>query len=94
MNGLRDRVVLVTGGAQGIGAEYGRRLANEGAKVVVADVNVAKGEAVARELSEAAAFAEVDVSDEGSCEAMAAAAVERFGRIDGLVNNAATSPPA
>lgn len=89
---LEGRVVIVTGGAQGIGRAYCERLAQEGASVVVADIDGARAEAVANELrrTEAEALAvQTDVADLAATEQMAAAAVERFGRIDGLVNNAA-----
>lgn len=87
---LQDRVAIITGGAQGIGAAYARGFAAEGAKVVIADV------APADELIEEIAAAggtvtsiETDVTDETACAAMAAKTVEVFGRIDALVNNAA-----
>jgi NAD(P)-dependent dehydrogenase (short-subunit alcohol dehydrogenase family) len=88
---LRDRVAIVTGGALGIGKVYARALAAEGARVVVADIAAeAAAEvagAIAREGGEALAVA-VDVTSVESTEAMARRAVERFGRIDVLVNNA------
>ncbi len=86
------KVAIVTGAAQGIGEAYARALAEAGAAVVLADINTEAGEAVAKDIGAAggqAAFARTDVSDHGSAEAMAALAVERFGGIDFLVNNAA-----
>ena len=86
---LVDRVIIVTGGAQGIGRAIADGLAAEGARVVVADVRGA--DEAARELTAAGATAvgvRVDVASETDCAAMAATASERFGRIDGLVNNA------
>jgi NAD(P)-dependent dehydrogenase (short-subunit alcohol dehydrogenase family) len=86
------KVAIVTGAAQGIGEAYARALAAAGAAVVVADINAEAGEAVAKDICAAggqAAFARTDVSERGSAEAMAALAVEQFGGIDYLVNNAA-----
>ena len=87
---LDGQVVIVTGGAGGIGSAYCRGLAAEGASLVVADL--ADGSAIVAEAEELGARAisvRVDVSDVASTEAMAVAAVDAFGRIDALVNNAA-----
>ena len=81
---LADRVVIVTGGAQGIGRAIAQRLHEEGAAIVVADLQGA--EEAAAELG--GLGLRVDVSSESDTEAMAAAALERYGRIDGLINNA------
>lgn len=93
MGRFDDKVAIVTGAAGGIGEAYARALAAEGANVVVADLDNAKGEATAAAITEAgggkAHFVEVDVGDPASTLAMADAAVERFGGIDHLVNNAA-----
>lgn len=90
MNRMKNKVVIITGAAQGIGATYARALAAEGARIVIADV--LDGSRLVDELagmgSEAIAL-KTDVSDEASVAAMAAAAMERFGQIDVLVNNAA-----
>lgn len=89
---LEGRVAIVTGGGHGIGKAYARRLAEEGAKVVVADIDAAATEAVAAELSRdgfAALAAPTDVADPESARAMAARAMDAYGRIDILVNNAA-----
>ncbi|MEO8602426.1 MAG: SDR family oxidoreductase [bacterium] len=86
---LKDQVAIITGGGQGIGRAYAQRFAKEGARVVVADVNEAGAQSVAKELGGDAVGLKVDVSDEASCAALAAAVLERFGRIDVLVNNAA-----
>jgi NAD(P)-dependent dehydrogenase (short-subunit alcohol dehydrogenase family) len=86
------KVAVVTGAAQGIGETYARRLAAEGAAVVVADVAVDRGSLVAKEITAAggrAVFVETDVSAPESAAAMAAATVAEFGGIDLLVNNAA-----
>jgi NAD(P)-dependent dehydrogenase (short-subunit alcohol dehydrogenase family) len=86
------KVAIVTGAAQGIGEAYARALAAEGAAVVVADLNEDKGAVVAKQIEAAdgrAVFVATDVSSPESAEAMAATAVETFGGIDYLVNNAA-----
>ncbi|MFQ6027009.1 MAG: SDR family NAD(P)-dependent oxidoreductase [Dehalococcoidia bacterium] len=92
MDRLKDRVFIVTGGANGIGKAYCEGLAQEGAKVVVADIDQLEAEAVARTLGEGGTDAlavTVDVSQPEDTEQMAQATMERFGRIDGLINNAA-----
>ncbi|HEY4073988.1 MAG TPA: glucose 1-dehydrogenase [Herbaspirillum sp.] len=89
---LEDRVAIVTGGGHGIGKAYAVRLASEGAKIVIAELDEKAGQAVAQELNAAghqAIAIRTDVADPESVEQMAAAAVARFGRIDVLVNNAA-----
>jgi NAD(P)-dependent dehydrogenase (short-subunit alcohol dehydrogenase family) len=90
--GIAGKVAVVTGSGGGIGEAYAKALAANGAKVVVAEIEKAKGERVASEIRAAgqeAVFAEVDVSSPASAAAMAARAVESFGGIDLLVNNAA-----
>ncbi|MBI1196315.1 MAG: SDR family oxidoreductase [Phenylobacterium sp.] len=88
---LEDKVVFVTGAAQGLGAAYAAHLAREGARVVVADINgagaTAQAEAISQDGGRAMAVT-IDVRDEASVEAGFAAAVEAFGPIDVLVNNA------
>lgn len=89
---LKDRVAIITGAGQGIGRAYAHRLVQEGARVVVAELNEPKGKAVAEELLAKGGeglFVRTDVADEASCAEMAAATVRQFGRIDVLVNNAA-----
>jgi NAD(P)-dependent dehydrogenase (short-subunit alcohol dehydrogenase family) len=81
---LSERVIIVTGGAQGIGRAIAQRLHEEGATIVIADLQ--GHEAAAGELG--GLGVRVDVSSEDDTKAMAAAALERYGRIDGLVNNA------
>lgn len=83
---LLDKVAIVTGGGSGFGAEIGRRFAQEGAKVVVADRDTVAGERVAREVG--GVFVDVDVSRNDDARRMIAKAVDRYGRLDILVNNA------
>lgn len=86
------KVGIVTGAGRGIGEAYAKSLAAEGASVVVAELDEANGERVAKEIEQAggrAIFAATDVSSEESTLAMAKAAIESFGGIDYLVNNAA-----
>ncbi len=84
---LSGRVAIVTGGNGGIGLGMARGLAAAGARVVIAGRDKAKNEAAARELPGALAV-EADVTREESCRALIAAAVEKFGRLDILINNA------
>jgi len=87
---LKDRVVIVTGGAHGIGKAYCRGFAEAGARVVIADIDKAGADAIAAKLGGAGSLAlHVDVSDENATQRMAGEALEHFGRIDVLVNNAA-----
>ena len=87
---LAGKVVVVTGAARGLGREYARHLARQGALVTAADIQDVD-ETVAEITADGgrALAVTVDVGDEASTEAMAAATVDAFGRIDGLVNNAA-----
>lgn len=83
------KVAVVTGGASGIGAATVRLLAAEGARVMVGDLNEAVGQALVAEIgTDRAAYIQCDVADEQQVNAMIAAAVGRFGRIDVLFNNA------
>jgi sorbitol-6-phosphate 2-dehydrogenase len=81
-------VAIVTGAAQGLGAALATRLAEEGCKVVVADINLRGAEEVAARLPEAVAV-KVDVTNEDDVEGMVGLAVERYGKLDLLVANAA-----
>ncbi len=83
---LKDKTAIVTGGGSGFGAGIARAFAREGATVMVADINTAAAEAVAAEIGGLAQT--VDVSDNASVAAMAAAALAAWGRVDILVNNA------
>ena len=93
---LAGRTAIVTGGAKGIGRHYSFALAAEGARVMIADI--ADGEGVAREIAAAhgansVTSAVTDVTDEDAVNAVVAATMERFGRVDILVNNAALFAP-
>ncbi len=89
MTTLHDKVVFITGGARGIGAEVARRLRNKGAKVVLTDLDKDELAAVAAELGEDRVLTVVaDVRDLSAMQAAAAKAVERFGGIDVVVANA------
>ena len=92
---IEGAVFIVTGSATGLGAAVARRLSSKGGKVVI---NYTKSEAEANETADAcrslggeALLCRADVSDDADCRRMAADAMERFGRVDGLVNNAAQS---
>jgi NAD(P)-dependent dehydrogenase (short-subunit alcohol dehydrogenase family) len=89
MNRLEGKVAIVTGGAGGIGHAFVRGLANEGARVVIADLDEAGARALASELGDGSLPFKLDVTSVESTQALAAAALERFGRIDILVNSAA-----
>jgi NAD(P)-dependent dehydrogenase (short-subunit alcohol dehydrogenase family) len=89
---LEDKVAIVTGAAQGIGRACAQRLANEGAKVVIADIDEEQGAALAADLagsSNDAIFVSCDVSERLEVHNLVAATLDAFGRIDALVNNAA-----
>ena len=85
---LKDKVALITGGAAGIGKATAQRFVEEGAKVVICDVNTEAGEATLEELGPNAAFYQVNVADRQEVQAWVDAVVETYGRVDILVNNA------
>jgi NAD(P)-dependent dehydrogenase (short-subunit alcohol dehydrogenase family) len=86
--GLDGRVVLVTGGSRGIGRETTRLLVAEGAQVAICGRDLGACEAAAQELGDGVAGFAADVTDDESVERMVEAVIGRFGRLDGLVNNA------
>lgn len=90
MQRFEGKVAYITGGASGLGAAAAQRLASEGAKIVVADVNEEGAKALAASLPDALGL-RVDTSDPASVDASIAAAVERYGRIDLIFNNAGIS---
>lgn len=85
---LKDRVCLITGGAAGIGKATALKFAAEGAQVIICDVNEEVGRATAAELGPAAAFYKVNVADRAAVQVWVDAVVEKYGRVDVLVNNA------
>ncbi len=101
IEGLKEKVVIVTGGAHGIGKAYCLGFAKAGAKVVIADIDEPAAERAVGEISEAIGIGvgaihesplhalQVDVSNEEATQRMAARTLERFGRLDVLINNAA-----
>jgi NAD(P)-dependent dehydrogenase (short-subunit alcohol dehydrogenase family) len=88
---LQDRVAVITGGAGGIGLATAQRFAEEGARVVVADVNEEAGTAAAAEVG--GLFVQVDVTSMADVERMFAVAAETYGSVDIAFNNAGISPP-
>ncbi|HJP66701.1 MAG TPA: SDR family oxidoreductase [Actinomycetota bacterium] len=93
---LQDRVAIVVGIGPGIGTDTARAFAREGARVVLGARTEERLGDVAREVEALGGSAEwraTDVTDEGQCSALAQAALDRFGRIDVLVNNAFVQPP-
>lgn len=88
MLSLEGKVAVITGATSGIGARTAEVFVAEGAKVVIAGRRQERGEAVARKLGDAASFISTDVSVEADVKAMIDHAVDRFGRLDCLMNNA------
>jgi NAD(P)-dependent dehydrogenase (short-subunit alcohol dehydrogenase family) len=88
---LKDKVAVVTGGANGIGEAYVKGIASEGASVVLADVDEKRGKQIVAEVEKSggkAVFARTDVSKKQDVEKMVNTAIDQFGSIDILVNNA------
>ncbi|MBZ5593871.1 MAG: SDR family oxidoreductase [Acidobacteriia bacterium] len=93
---MKDRVILVSGGASGIGAETCTRLAFAGARIVIADLNADQAQASAASIVAGggqAIFVPCDITNPELCEGAARAAVDQFGRLDALVNCAGISRP-
>lgn len=88
---LKNKVAIITGAASGFGEGMARRFAQEGAKVVVADMNDKGAERVASEIGQAAIWTQTDVSMRSEIDAMVQAATSAFGRVDIMVNNAGFS---
>ena len=95
--GLKEKTVLVTGGALGIGRAIANGLAEVGANVVIADFNQEAGDAAVKEITETYGnknlFAQCNVTDKASVDAAVQSAVDTFGRLDVLVNNAGINIP-
>jgi NAD(P)-dependent dehydrogenase (short-subunit alcohol dehydrogenase family) len=93
MHSVEGRVIIVTGSGQGVGRGMANHLAKAGASVVVADYQAAKMQRTCDELTEIGApnlGVEVDIRDRDRIEAMVAKTVERFGKVDAIINNAQT----
>ncbi|MFC9897009.1 glucose 1-dehydrogenase [Nocardia sp. NPDC127579] len=88
MGRVNGKTVIVTGGARGMGAAFARRLVAEGAAVVITDVLVDEGKAVAAELGARAAFLPLDVTDESAWQDVISETERLFGPVWGLINNA------
>jgi 3-oxoacyl-[acyl-carrier protein] reductase len=88
---LKGKSIIVTGGGSGFGAAMSRRFAAEGAKVLVADLNLDGASEVARSIGSAAVACKVDVASGAEFRTMVAKALEAFGDVDSIVNNAGTS---
>jgi NAD(P)-dependent dehydrogenase (short-subunit alcohol dehydrogenase family) len=91
---LENKVVFITGAASGIGRECALACARAGASVAIADIDLAQGRNTAAEIGNGPLAVACDVSDGRSVELAVAAALERFGRIDALHNNAGLSTPS
>ena len=91
MKRLEGRVAVITGAGSGIGYATAKRFADEGAKVVVVDMNAETGNAVAKEVG--GIFVSADVTNEEQVQAMYKTAFDTYGRIDIAFNNAGISPP-
>ncbi len=88
---LKDKTAIVTGGASGFGAGISRKFVTEGARVLIADLNIAMAEDLASELGQSATAIEANVADDASVQNMVNAARQTFGAIDILINNAGTT---
>lgn len=89
---LDGKIIIVTGGASGIGRAGAQAFTAEGASAVIADIDEARGKTVAKELGERALFLPVDVRDTQAVQNVVTRTVERYGRIDGLFHNAMNVP--
>jgi NAD(P)-dependent dehydrogenase (short-subunit alcohol dehydrogenase family) len=93
---MRDKVIVVFGGAGGIGAEVGARLASGGAQIVIADLDAAQAQAKAKAIASEGGRAigvACDITNPESCDSAAQSAIDEFGRLDGAVNCAGISKP-
>lgn len=93
MNRLKGKVALITGAAQGMGESHARIFAREGAKVILTDLNEARGKALAAELGSDAVFLHHDVTNEANWNEVVAAGESKFGKITVLINNAGILGP-
>lgn len=90
---INNKVFLITGGSSGLGAATARAIVGAGGKVVIADVNVALGEAFAKELGSVARFAKTDVTSEADVKAAIEVAIKSLGGLNGAVNCAGVGTP-
>jgi 3alpha(or 20beta)-hydroxysteroid dehydrogenase len=88
MGRVDGKVVLISGGARGMGAAHARMLVAEGAKVVIGDILDDEGKALADDIGEAARYVHLDVTDFDQWQAAVSTATQEFGLLNGLVNNA------
>lgn len=93
MGRLEGKIAIITGAAQGMGAEHARRFVAEGAKIALTDLNAEAGQALAEELGDAAFFHPLDVASEAGWAEVVAATEQRFGPVTALVNNAGILGP-
>ncbi|WP_029890552.1 SDR family oxidoreductase [Polycyclovorans algicola] len=89
MGRVQDKVCIITGGASGVGKEDALLMAREGARVVITDVSVDAGEALAKQIGDQAMFIQHDIASEDGWKNVIAKTTEHFGGVDVLVNNAA-----
>ncbi|MCV2864744.1 L-iditol 2-dehydrogenase [Defluviimonas sp. WL0075] len=89
MKRLEGKTALITGAGRGIGRAFAEAYVREGARVAIADIDLARAEATARDIGPAAMAVEMDVTRQDSIDAAVAAVAEAFGQIDILINNAA-----
>ena len=85
---LKDKVALITGSARGIGFAFAKAYVKEGAKVVIADINIERATKSAAEIGDAAFAVKMDVTNQDSIEHAVAETIKKFGKIDILINNA------
>jgi len=88
LNRLQGKIAIVTGASQGMGEAHARAMVEQGAQVVMTDVNVTQGERIARDIGENAVFVAHDVADPNGWHRVVSMAEERFGTVTVLVNNA------
>ncbi len=91
---LQDRTAIITGGASGIGLETAKLFLNEGANVLIADVNDAAGKTAANDLGSNCKFVKTDVSDKSSAYFCIIETLKKFGKVDILINNAGITSDA
>ncbi|MDA7424017.1 L-iditol 2-dehydrogenase [Thalassococcus lentus] len=89
MKRLDGKIALITGAARGIGLAFAKAYVSEGARVAIADIDIARAKTAAAELGENAIAVELDVTDQSSIDGAVAATIAQFGQIDVLINNAA-----